>query len=356
MSALLAGAAAAGIGAVAGLANTAIQQNLPLSKASQQQNAFNAAEAEKARDWQENFYNKYSSIEAQLRQYDAAGVNPAAVFGSLSPASTPSGAQASSGNAGAARVDALNGMIQAIGLQQMIKNNEVDRALKTAEADNVNAETERIRNENSVFGERWDFEKELKAGQIDNITADTLVKRSQQDLNRVGISEKEAHTALMRVQEILGKTDASFREQYWRSSLATATLQRESLILKNEHQRIDNKFQNEYWGNTLENQALTNEEKRKRNAQLDNILSLEIERTKTDIRNLKQQGIINEQEALYLEAKTTREAIGILGDVGKKNFLIGDLRRNLSPAQQTFSEQVQKRYTSHLMYDTYKYY
>ncbi len=356
MSALLAGAAAAGIGAVAGLANTAIQQNLPLSKAAQQQNAFNAAEAQKARDWQENFYNKYSSIEAQVRQYEAAGINPAAVFGNVSPASTPSGSQASSGNQGAARVDALNGIIQAIGLQQMIKNNEVERNLKTAEADNVNAETERIRNENSVFGERWDFEKQLKSGQIDNLTADTLVKRSQQDLNRAGISEKEAHTALMRVQEILGKTDASFREQYWRSSLATATLQRERLTLENEHQRIDNKYQDRYWGNTLENQALSNEEKRKRNAQLDNILQLEIERTKTEIRNLAQQGIINEQEALYLEAKTVREAIGILGEVGKKDFIIGDVRRTLNPSQRTFSEQIQKRYTSHLMYDSYKFY
>lgn len=350
LAALGGAAASATLGGYMSLAQTAIQQHLPLSRAARQQNSFNAAEAQKARDWQENFYNKYSSIEAQLRQYESAGINPAAIFGSVSPSSVPSGAQASAGNQGASRLDAVNAMIQAIGLQQMIKNNEVDRTLKTAEADNVNAETERLRNENSVFGERWNFEKQLKFGQIDNITADTLVKRSQRELNLAGISEKDAHTALMRVQEILGKTDASFREQYWKSSLATATLQQESLRLKNEHQRIDNKYQERYWGNSLENMALSNEEKRKRNVQLDNILSLEIERTKTEIRNLKQQGIINEQEALYLEAKTTREAIGILGEVGKKNFLVADFRRNLNSSQRTFAEQIQKRYTSQLMY------
>lgn len=350
MSAILAGAAAAGIGAVAGLANTAIQQGLPLSKAAKQQNAFNAAEAQKARDWQENFYQKYSSIDAQVKQYEAAGINPAAVYGSLGSGSTPSGAQASAGNQGAARVDAMNAMVQAVGLQQMLKNNEVDRTLKTAEADNVAAQTEKLRNENSVFGERWDFEKKFKAGQIDNIAADTLVKRSQKALNEAGISEAQAKAALLDVQAILAKTDASFREQYWRTTLMTQTLQQENLRLRNIHQETDNKYQNEYWGKTLENMALTNKEKSKRNEQLNTILWQEIERNKVEIQNLRKQGKISDQEAELLSAKTTREALGILSEVGSKNYIIGDVRRTLNPSQRTFSERLQQRYLYDLTY------
>ncbi len=350
MSALLAGAAAAGIGAVAGLANTAIQQNLPLSKAARQQNEFNASEAQKSRDWQENFYQKYSSIDAQVKQYQAAGINPAAVYGSLGSGSTPSGGQASAGSQGASKVDALNGMIQAIGLQQMLKNNEVDRALKTAEADNVAAQTEKLRNENSVFGERWDFEKKFKAGEIDNITADTLVKRSQKALNEAGITEAKAKAALMEVQAILAKTDSSFREHYWRTTLMTQTLQQENLRLRNIHQETDNKYQNEYWGKTLENMALNNVEKRKRNEQLNTILWQEIERNKVEIQNLRKQGKISDQEAELLSAKTTREALGILSGVGKKDFIIGDIRRTLNPSQKTFSERLQKRYMYDLIY------
>ncbi|MCR5352562.1 MAG: hypothetical protein K6E35_08760 [Bacteroidales bacterium] len=62
---------------------------------------FQAAEAEKARSWQEDQFLKYNSPAAQVRQYQEAGVNPALMFGDPStPApsqtSVPSGASASS--------------------------------------------------------------------------------------------------------------------------------------------------------------------------------------------------------------------------------------------------------------------
>lgn len=42
----------------------------------QEQNSFNAREAQKNRDWQEQMYQKYSSVPAQVAQMRAAGLNP----------------------------------------------------------------------------------------------------------------------------------------------------------------------------------------------------------------------------------------------------------------------------------------
>lgn len=56
---------------------------------------FQHAEAELARDWQEQQYLKYNSPSAQVAQYQAAGINPATMYGqSFSPASVATSAPA----------------------------------------------------------------------------------------------------------------------------------------------------------------------------------------------------------------------------------------------------------------------
>lgn len=60
-----------------------------LSGAEKEANAFNSAEAQKARDWQEEQYLKYNSPQAMVRQMQEAGLNPALMYGT-SPASTAS--------------------------------------------------------------------------------------------------------------------------------------------------------------------------------------------------------------------------------------------------------------------------
>lgn len=60
-----------------------------LSGAENEANAFNSAEAQKARDWQEEQYLKYNSPQAMVRQMQEAGLNPALMYGT-SPASTAS--------------------------------------------------------------------------------------------------------------------------------------------------------------------------------------------------------------------------------------------------------------------------
>ena len=64
-------------------------------KIAREQMQFNSKEAQKQRDWQEDYYKKYSSPIAQSAQYRAAGLNP--YLANIQPQGVASGAQAQSG-------------------------------------------------------------------------------------------------------------------------------------------------------------------------------------------------------------------------------------------------------------------
>lgn len=67
-----------GASAISSLFNNASQRrtNKMNYKIMQEQNAFNAQEAAKNRDWQEQMYKKYSSVGSQVAQMRASGLNP----------------------------------------------------------------------------------------------------------------------------------------------------------------------------------------------------------------------------------------------------------------------------------------
>lgn len=87
------GAGASLLGGLMGLGgqNSANRANIRLAR---EQMQFNREEAQKQRDWQENYYKKYSSPIAQSAQYRAAGLNP--YLANIQPQGVASGAQAQS--------------------------------------------------------------------------------------------------------------------------------------------------------------------------------------------------------------------------------------------------------------------
>lgn len=109
---------------------------------------FQSAEADKARQWQEDFYQQYESPAAKIRQYEEAGLNPALMYGgatgatSVPSASVPSGASASVGMPDSAASSLLQFILQAASLKSQINKNNADAAKSNAEADNVRQETE----------------------------------------------------------------------------------------------------------------------------------------------------------------------------------------------------------------------
>lgn len=66
---------ASSIGSLFGMKSTH-DTNKMNYKIMQEQNKFNALEAQKNRDWQENMYQKYSSVGSQVAQMRANGLNP----------------------------------------------------------------------------------------------------------------------------------------------------------------------------------------------------------------------------------------------------------------------------------------
>lgn len=64
-------------------------------KIAREQMQFNREEAQKQRDWQEDYYKRYSSPVAQSAQYRASGLNP--YLANIQPQGVASGAQATSG-------------------------------------------------------------------------------------------------------------------------------------------------------------------------------------------------------------------------------------------------------------------
>lgn len=71
---------------------SANKANLQIAR---EQMDFNRKEAQKQRDWQEDYYKKYSSPIAQSAQYRSAGLNP--YLANIQPQGVASGAQAQSG-------------------------------------------------------------------------------------------------------------------------------------------------------------------------------------------------------------------------------------------------------------------
>ncbi len=83
--------------------------------------SFQSAEAQTARQFQEDMYTKYQSPQAQVRQYQEAGLNPALMYGrgvtpvALSGASNgPSGTSASATPTGVAGVEGMMSMLSTL--------------------------------------------------------------------------------------------------------------------------------------------------------------------------------------------------------------------------------------------------
>lgn len=109
--------------------------------------SFQSAEAEKARQWQEDFYNQYESPAAKMRQYEEAGLNPALMYGGATGASSvpstsaPSGGSASVGLPESGVGSLLSFILDAVGLKSQINKNNADADNAEADAENKRADT-----------------------------------------------------------------------------------------------------------------------------------------------------------------------------------------------------------------------
>lgn len=161
---------------------------------------FQSAEAEKARQWQENYYTQYESPQARIRQYEEAGLNPALLYGSQlgsgSAPSTavPSGDSASVGLPSSGAGDLLSFIGQMMSIKSLINKNNAD-------ADNAEADAENKRADTGLKQQQKEWNPKLFQSEIDKneATASNLlagVTKALAEVDQINQSVEESKSRI----------------------------------------------------------------------------------------------------------------------------------------------------------------
>ena len=193
---------------------------------------FQSAEAQKARQWQQDFYTQYQSPQAQIRQYQDAGLNPALMYGrgatpaaSASTASNgPSGDTASVG----LPVSDPSSLVQMVlGLAKL--PSEID--LMQSQADDFRASATGKNIENAYSPQI--LEQNLRKGEMDILNTQAAITTAQYQW------------ALMSSQEQLNIVKANLTEAQITDVLASADLKEKQAateVLKQANLEVTNEL------------------------------------------------------------------------------------------------------------------
>lgn len=192
---------------------------------------FQSAEAQKARQWQEDFYTQYQSPQAQVRQYQNAGLNPALMYGrGATPAASAS--TASNGPAGDTASVGLpvsdpSSLVQMVlGLAKL--PSEID--LMQSQADDFRAAATGKDIQNAFSPQILD--QNLRKGEMDILNTQAAITTaqyqwalmsSQEQLNLVKASLTDAE-----IQDVLASADLKEKQA------ATEVLKQSNLEVTNE--------------------------------------------------------------------------------------------------------------------------
>lgn len=182
-----------------------------LTGAEREAHDLNVAETQRQEQRQEDFYNKYQSIGAQVDQYKKAGLNPALLAGGVSVSSPVSGVSANPASASPSG-DPIQAVLSTIdGIRSLkykkenheaeLANKEADTRLKTA-----NAAGKEFENMNAADLLALDKrEREAKISKIfsgiDVDQANIALAKADTNLKEVEARYKEVLTAISQIEE-----------------------------------------------------------------------------------------------------------------------------------------------------------
>lgn len=193
---------------------------------------FQSAEAQKARQWQEDFYTQYQSPQAQVRQYQDAGLNPALMYGrGATPAASAS--TASNGPSG----DTAAGVVTPADPSSLL-NLVFGMAKLPSEIDLLNAQADDFRaaatgkNIENAFSPQI-LEQNLRKGEMDILNTQAAITTAQYQW------------ALMSSQEQLNLVKANLTEAQITDVLASASLKEKQAateVLKQSNLEVTNEL------------------------------------------------------------------------------------------------------------------
>ena len=190
---------------------------------------FQSAEAQKARQWQQDFYTKYQSPQAQVRQFQEAGLNPALMYGrGVTPVSASSASNGPSGDSASVQMPAVDSS----SLLQMLFGaaklpSEID--LLDAQAEDFRASATGKNIENAYSPQI--LEQNLQKGELDILNTQSAIVTAQYQW------------ALMSSQEQLNIVKASLTEAQISDVLASASLKEKQAateVLKQANLEVTN--------------------------------------------------------------------------------------------------------------------
>lgn len=151
--------------------------------------SFQSAEAEKARQWQEDYYNQYESPQARIRQYEDAGLNPALLYGqnigsgTAPSTSLPAGDSASVGLPSSGAGDLLSFIGQMMSMKSLINKNNADADKASADAENKRADTG-LKNQQKEWNPRL-FQSEIDKNEANAANLLAGVKVAEEQVNKL---------------------------------------------------------------------------------------------------------------------------------------------------------------------------
>lgn len=192
---------------------------------------FQSAEAQKARQWQQDFFTNYQSPQAQVRQFQEAGLNPALMYArGVTPVSASSASNGPAGDGASVQMPAVDSST----LLQML----FGAAKLPSEIDLLNAQAEDFRA--SATG------KNIENAYSPQILEQNLRKGEMDILNtQAAITTAQYQWALMSSQEQLNLVKANLTEAEIKDVLASADLKEKQAateVLKQANLEVTNEL------------------------------------------------------------------------------------------------------------------
>lgn len=156
---------------------------------SQENRNFQSAEAEKARQWQEDYYQQYESPQARIRQYEEAGLNPSLLYGqnigsgTAPSTSVPAGDSASVGLPSSGAGDLLSFIGQMMSIKSLINKNNADADNASADADNKRADTD-LKKQQKEWNPKL-FQSEIHKNEANAANLLAGVKVAEEQVNKL---------------------------------------------------------------------------------------------------------------------------------------------------------------------------